>query len=312
MKIELSHDTLAKSIFDRFSEEDKMRVQIRQLLMERLVDYKEHRTLLSKEDLNYMDSYIDSIELNRDALNLVRTSKEKIQQRRKSIRIAVITSIVLLVIFNLSTRFANGQNEELLIEEEKNVNRLAKEDSLKTLAEMRADTLYQQLLKTNPEFTQGLIASFDTLKISKEIAEKERNIAQSSTLSTLGESALKQNKKNYAFQLASKAWELNPENKLACQLLYDISADPSYESDPKKPGGLSQEDHQVYVANLIAKERNENGRGELNEKTLELIFHQQNIIVHKKDESTKDKFKRYYNEIEDGANALKDKMKYIN
>ena len=99
MKIELSHDTLAKSIFDRFSEEDKMRVQIRQLLMERLVDYKDHRTLLSKEDLNYMDSYIDSIELNRDALNLVRTSKEKIQQRKKSIRIAVITSIGLLVVF---------------------------------------------------------------------------------------------------------------------------------------------------------------------------------------------------------------------
>lgn len=309
MKIELSHDTLAKSIFDRFSEEDKMRVQIRQLLMERLVDYKDHRTLLSKEDLNYMDSYIDSIELNRDALNLVRTSKEKIQQRKKSIRIAVITSIGLLVVFNLSTRFANGQNEKLLIEEEKNVNRLAKEDSLKTLAEMRADTLYQQLLKTNPEFTQGLIASFDTLKISNEIAEKERNIAQSSTLSTLGETALKQNRKNHAFQLASKAWELNPENKLACQLLYDISADPSYGPGLKKPEGLSKED---YMANLIAKERNENGRGELSEEELALIFHQKNIIVHNKDESTRDRLKRYYNEIEDRASTIKNKIKYIN
>jgi hypothetical protein len=259
-----------------------------------------------------MDSYIDSIELDRDALNLVQTSKEKIQQRRKSIRITVSFSIGLLVIFNLSTRFANGQNEELLIAEKENVNKLAKEDSLKTLAEMRADTLYQQLLKTNPEFTQGLIASFDTLKISKEIAEKERNIAQSSTLSTLGEAALKQNKKNDAFQLASKAWELNPENRLACQLLYKISDDPSYGPNRKKTRDLTAEEHEVYVANLIAKERNEKGRGELNEKTLELIFDQQNIIVHNKDESTKDKLKRYYNEIEDGANALKDKMKYIN
>ena len=38
MKIELSHDTLAKSIHERFSEEDKMRAQIRPLVMERIDD----------------------------------------------------------------------------------------------------------------------------------------------------------------------------------------------------------------------------------------------------------------------------------
>lgn len=307
MKIELSHDTLAKSIHDRFSNEDKMRAQIRQLLMERLTDYKEHSTLLSKDDLNYMDTYLDSIELSRETLNFIQKSKQRLKRRKKQISIAVTVSIALLILFNLTTRFANQQNEKLLADEEQNVNRLAQEDSLKLAAEMRADTLYQQLLKTNPEFTKELIASFDTLKISKEIAEKERNIAQSSTLSALGDAALRQSDKNYAFRLASKAWELNPQNKLACELLYKISDDPNYGTDHNSIDvkDLSEEEHQAYISNIVAKERSENGRGELSEKKLNLIFNQQNTIVHNKEEGVKDKIERYYDKLGDKTKFLK-------
>lgn len=307
MKIELSHDTLAKSIHDRFSNEDKMRAQIRQLLMERLTDYKEHSTLLSKDDLNYMDTYLDSIELSRETLNFIQKSKQRLKRRKKQISIAVTVSIALLILFNLTTRFANQQNEKLLADEEQNVNRLAQEDSLKLAAEMRADTLYQQLLKTNPEFTKELIASFDTLKLSKEIAEKERNIAQSSTLSALGDAALRQSDKNYAFRLASKAWELNPQNKLACELLYKISDDPNYGADHNSIDvkDLSEEEHQAYISNIVAKERSENGRGELSEKKLNLIFNQQNTIVHNKEEGVKDKIERYYDKLGDKTKFLK-------
>jgi len=311
MKIELSHDTLAKSIYDKFSEEDKMRAQIRQLLMERLIDHEDHAALLSKDDLNYMDSYIDSIELSRAALNLIKKSRERLQRKKKHFKIVAISSIVLLLGFNLITRFANQQNEELLLEEDKIVDRLAREDSLKRVAEMRADVLYQQLLKTNPEFTQELIASFDTLKTSKEMVKKERNIAQSSTLSTLGETALEQNNKDYAFRLASKAWELNPENKLASELLYEISADSTYKSGHKKKNQktLNSSDHQTYMLNLIAKERDEKGRGALTEENLQFIFNEKNTIVENEKEGVKDKIERHYNDLEDKANLLKDKMK---
>lgn len=313
MKIELSHDTLAKSIYDKFSEEDKMRAQIRQLLMERLVDYKDHQTLLSKEDLNYIEPYIDSIALDREALAFIKKSERRLKRRKKQISIGILVVIILLVIFNLMTRYANRKNEKLLEEEEQNVKRLAKEDSLKTAAEMRADTLYQQLLKTNPQFTQELIASFDTLKMSKKIIEKERNIAQSSTLSTLGEAALKQKDKNYAFRLAAKAWELNPENKLACELLYEISNDPNYDIDHSTidVGDLGKKEHQAYVANLIAKERSEKGRGELNEKKMQLIFNQGNTVVYNKEEGVKDRIEKYYNKLEGKASNLKEKVKDI-
>lgn len=313
MKIELSHDTLAKSIYDKFSEEDKMRAQIRQLLMERLVDYKDHQTLLSKEDLNYIEPYIDSIALDREALAFIKKSERRLKRRKKQISIGILVVIILLGIFNLMTRYANRKNEKLLEEEEQNVKRLAKEDSLKTAAEMRADTLYQQLLKTNPQFTQELIASFDTLKMSKKIIEKERNIAQSSTLSTLGEAALKQKDKNYAFRLAAKAWELNPENKLACELLYEISNDPNYDIDHSTidVGDLGKKEHQAYVANLIAKERSEKGRGELNEKKMQLIFNQGNTVVYNKEEGVKDRIEKYYNKLEGKASNLKEKVKDI-
>jgi hypothetical protein len=311
MKIELSHDTLAKSIYDRFSGEDRMRAQIRQLLMERLVDYKDHATLLSKDDLNYMDAYLDSIELSQEVLDFIQKSRQRLDRRKRHLSIAAIVVIVLLLIFNLTTRYANQQNEQLLVDEEKVVRRLAKEDSLKRAAETRADILYEQLLKTNPEFTQDLIASFDTLRSSKKLIEKERNIAQSSTLSSLGETALQQNNKNYAFRLAAKAWELNPENKLACELLYKISDDPSYGPDHQniKKGNLSVEEHQAYITNLIAKERNEKGRGELNETKMQLIFNQQNTIVHNKKTGVKFKIEEYYDKLEDKTKTLKEKVK---
>lgn len=313
MKLELSHDTLAKCIYEKFSAEDKMRWQIRQLLNEHLTYYKDSQTLLSKDDLNYITPYINTIDLEKEALELVQKSKKRLNRRKKQITAAVVTAIILLITFNLITRYANRQNETLLVEEEKNVEKLAKEDSLKRAAELRADTLYQQLLKANPEFTQELIASFDTLKTSNKMVKKERNVAQSSTLSALGEVALEQNDSNYAFRLAAKAWELNPENKLACELLYKINEGASYNIKLKRADvkELTKEEHQVYVANLIAKERSEKGRGELDEKKMQLIFNQQNRLLPDKEEGVKEKLERYQDKFEEEANKLKEKVKEI-
>ncbi|WP_052593839.1 hypothetical protein [Aureispira sp. CCB-QB1] len=295
MKLELSHDSLAKSIYDKFSAEDKMRAQIRQLLRERLIYYKDYQRLLTKDDLNYIDPYIDSIELGKEELNLVRESQQKIKRRKKQITSVVVGGIVLLTIFNLITRSLNGKNAVLLEEEEEEIKILAREDSLKKAAEMRADTLYQQLMAQNPEFTKELIASFDTLKSTKKVVEKERNIAQSATLSALGEAAMEQDDKNYAFRLAAKAWELNPENKLACELLYKISSNSNYDEDyqEEQVTQLSKKEHHTYIANLIAKERNENGRGRLDEQKMQLIFNQQNTVVQKKEEGVRKRIERY-------------------
>lgn len=310
MKLELSHDALAKSIYDKFSSEDKMRVQIRKLLTDRLVYYKTRQTLLSKDDLNYIDPYIDSIELEREQLELVRESKKHIKRKKKLLTFIVVAAIGLLLVFNLITFFLNKTNAVLLEEEEQEVKALAREDSLKQLAERHADTLYQQLLATNPKFTQELIASFDTLKTTKRMVEKERNIAQSSTLSNLGEEALEQNDKNYAFRLAAKAWELNRDNKLACELLYKIN-DANYKKDNGSVdvNALETEEKDNYIKNIISKERNENGRGKLTKKEVELIFNRKNSIVKNKDKGFEDKIRGYYDEMEEEAKALKEKVK---
>lgn len=310
MKLELSHDALAKSIFEKFSAEDKMRVQIRKLLTDRLVYYKTRQTLLSKDDLNYIDPYIDTIELERDQLELVRESKKYLKRKKKQLTFIVTGAIVLLLVFNLITFFLNRTNTVLLQEEEERVRALAKEDSLKQLAERHADTLYQQLLATNPEFTQQLIASFDTLKMTNKMVEKERNIAQSATLSNLGEEALEQNDKNYAFKLAAKAWELNHDNKLACELLYKISdSDYNEHGDSMNINTLNGSEKESYMRNLIAKERNEKGRGELKDKEVELIFNRNNSIVKDKGKGVRDKIKKYYNKMEEEANVLEEKIK---
>ncbi|BDS09522.1 hypothetical protein [Aureispira anguillae] len=305
MKIELSHDILAKRIYDKSSVEDKMRIKIHQLLNDHLTLYEENNVLLSKDDLIYINPFLDSIELTPKEYKLVKKSEQFIRRKRYRLYFLVAIVAALLIAFNLITWSANEQNEALLQEEEEHVQLLQTEDSLRTLAEMRADTLYQQLLKTDPQFTKQLIASFDTLRMAKESAEIERNIAQSSTLSNLAETALEQEDKNYAFQLAAKAWELNHDNQLACDLLYRISGSSIYDSNSDIDlNALSPEEHNEYITQLIATERNEKGRGTLDDETMSAIFNQQNTIVQEKEDGIRGKIDRYYHKVQDKAEEL--------
>lgn len=305
MKIELAHDILAKRIYDISSTEDKMRMKIHDLLKDRLALYEEKQILLTKEDLNYIYPFLKVVELQPKEFDLVKKSERSIAQKKRKLYMLIAGVIILLLAFNFITWLANQQNKELLQEEEEHVQQLQIEDSLRTLAEMRADTLYQQLLKINPEFAQDLLKSFDTLKIAKKNIEKQRNIAQSSTLSSLAATALEQQDKNYAFQLAAKAWELNHDNQLACELLYRISDDAFYASNNNTSREkMTIEEHDQYIERLINKERSEHGRGELDDQTMHAIFNQHNTIVLEKEKGIRDKIERYYNKAQDKAEEL--------
>lgn len=307
MKIELAHDILAKRIYDKSSAEDKMRHRIHQLLADRLTLYEDEKLLLSKDDLLYIKPFLDTTELDSDQVSLVKKSERVLKKQKIRLYTLIIFVLVLLIVFNLITWSANETNQELLEEEQLHVAALQKEDSLRLVAERRADTLYHQLLENNPEFTKELIASFDTLKTAKKNAEQQRNIAQSATLSNLAVTAYDQKDKNYAFRLAAKAWELNNENQLACKILYAVNDDPTYGSiainSKINRKNMTEKEHEHYVRQLIAQERSR-GRGELDKKSMEVIFNQQNTIVSKKEEGVRDKLENYYDKAQDKVKDL--------
>jgi len=57
MKIEISHDLLARKVYERASADDKMRLKISTFIRSRYADYKERKTLLITADLNYIEPY---------------------------------------------------------------------------------------------------------------------------------------------------------------------------------------------------------------------------------------------------------------
>ena len=310
MKVELSHDILAKRIYDKASSEDKMRLKIHQLLDDRLIYYKESKAVLSKDDLTYIAPYLDSIELTPDEAQLIQASRQLIKRKKRRVYAAVISTIVLLLIFNGITRSANSNNSYYLTQEQQQIALLEEEEEKKRQAEQRADSLYQVLMEQDPEFTQQLIQSYDTLQKARSILEEERNIAQSSTLSSLAETALEQDDLNYAFQLAAKSWELNHKNEHACELLYEISDKDAYNSNSISATALDvAESHDQYIQKLIDTERLEKGRGQLDAEDMEAIFENHNSVLNSKNEGVQTKVKKYFKKAEEMYHEVEQKVR---
>lgn len=286
MKIELAHDILAKRIFDKISAEDKMRLKIHHLLNDRYVYYQEQKALLSKDDLDYITPFLDTVTLDAIHTDLIEKSRLAISRRQRRYSIIIAGIVVWLLIFNAFTRYSNSSSMSEMYIKESQLDALNMEDSLKTAADARADSLLKFLQTNNPEFTEQLLASYDTLKLVQESLEQERNIAQSSTLSNLAATALQQNDKDYAFQLAAKSWELNKNNKLACDVLYKVSADSMYQIEVAPIAIENDSLHNIYISRLINTQRSKGG-GTLKEADLNVIFNAENRVVKKKEDGVK-------------------------
>jgi len=299
MKIELSHDILAKRIYNKASDEDKMRLKMQEFLQERLSYYKENGVLLGKTDLNYIAPFLDVITMTEEEEALLKKSKQRLGRKRRRLIVTVAGSIVLLLIFNGITRMSNSNTSYYLTQEQHQIALLEEEQEKKQVAEARADSLYKVLIEKDPAFTQQLINTYDTLQQVQLALENERDIAQSSTLSTLAKEAWEQDDKNYAFQLAAKSWELNHKNKQACEILYKIDGSGAYKSNVTDNPTALVKKHDAYIQNLIQHERIENGRGILEQSAMEVIFEQTNTVLQQKETGVRTSIKHIFEKAEE-------------
>lgn len=307
MKIELSHDILAKRIYNKASDEDRMRLKIQEFLRERLLYYQENQVLLGKTDLNYIAPFLDVITVAAAEQQLIDKSKKRLDQKRRRLIFTVVGVIVLLLIFNGITRMANSNTSYYLATEQQQIASLEHEQQKKQAAEARADSLYKVLIEKDPAFAEDLIKSYDTLQQVQLALEHERNIAQSSTLSSLAKEAWEQDDKNYAFQLAAKSWELNHKNKQACEILYKINGTDPYKENIRGSEVAIIEDHDTYIQNLIQNERIENGRGSLEKSAMDVIFEQKNTIVQQKETGVRNSIKHFFDKAEETYEEIKER-----
>jgi len=285
MKFELSHDSLAKSIYDKASHQDKMLRKIQQFINDRRLYFEENNVLLSRRDLNYISPYTRRVFLSQAEKDLIQKSEARLKRnkRRLVISLAIVCMILAASIIYININAVELEKTRQDIKRQK--EKIEAEEHKKELAERRADSLLQRKVRgksidiKDPRYAQTLINSYDTLQKANESIKEQRNIAQSATLSTLAEEALDQKDQSYAFKLASKAWKLNISNKQACDVLYEISDDASYENEIPRSANDS-----VRIQRIIDFERSRNGRGDLSKEDMNAIFEKENTVVTEKKE----------------------------
>ncbi len=121
---ELAHDTLAKQIASKRSDEEVEFLEVKQLIKNQLKQKKETRELFTERQLHRIDLIINSLELDSDEKKQINDSRKKIERVRllKGLRNAglLISLVIVIIIISIQWRRTN----------------IAKEKALNTLAEL--------------------------------------------------------------------------------------------------------------------------------------------------------------------------------
>ena len=241
MKVELSHDSLAKKIYQLASNEDKTLLKMRAFVESRYAHFQENHIWLTQDDINYISPYLNQIQISTEEAAFIRRSRRN-NNKRLIITIAggifslLVLTVITLISFSQWTVISDAkdlQEDQLNKLEAALKKRKDAEDLAARIlnGEVNMDSLN---LNTNNDslLIKELVILYDTLAKEQIINEKERDIAQSARLSTLAQSVIevevktnseKKVKKTLLLELIGTSLNLNPENVQALKLLGQIS-----------------------------------------------------------------------------------------
>lgn len=118
MKIELSHDILAKKVYEEASAEDKLRLKVEHLVRERYQQYQERKVFMGKEDMEYIHAHLRILDLSEEELAFVELNEKKLQSeknRKRRIALSIIVALfALLMLTSISwIRSENSKSAQL-------------------------------------------------------------------------------------------------------------------------------------------------------------------------------------------------------
>lgn len=274
MKIELSHDSLARRIYEKASTEDKVLLKKQNFIINRYNYYLESNILLDEDSLKDILPYLNKLSLEKKILVFIKRSEAYVNRRSLMIRIAILSSTIILFLFGIQASKTlyelnmNRKNQEIIfakLEEAKKDRNAAEQKAQALLNGMRGVT--ERDLE-NIDLVKQMIMQYDTLGKKHLNIAKERDLAQSATLSNLAVTALEQADTVYALQLASKAWELNPDNKQTLAILEKIN---------KQKEIAFAEYSSNKQASLVLELQEKTGK--LENKDLRVIFSKENKVA---------------------------------
>lgn len=284
MKIELSHDTLAKTVYERASASDRMRLRVLNLIRVKYQLYEVDHVLLTSEEVKAVAPFEDELSLTPEEQTFLRNSK--IRANRNLIIFIVGSGIATFVVVGtllwfLSYFVANNNKLEesnKLYQESEWALEEANKDLASKLAELKTkDSMHTVLLEeigkgeqiinmTNRELQEALtelkIAN-EALAASKKALEQERDKLKQDK-EGLREELTKQVKiANEVYRTRAKLSAIEKSQKLS-QRAHKILQDKSLSENDYKEAfqlaryawGLSKNNSQAMdVLNTIGNEK---------------------------------------------------------
>lgn len=228
MKIELSHDILAKKVYEKASSEDRMRLKIEQFVHQRYAYFQQRGALLGAEDINYVQPYLSLLIISPEELAFIKKSKSATQ--RKFIIGAVIVGVFIVVILILWMRSAatarDLEAKQIQIEKQAlAIDSISRERSARADAEVAAVLNKNALARTLKAARDSLYLLTQQLESEKNSIEETKNQTEKNMANYLGSESktlFNAGDKNKAYQLAKEAWELNKDNRDACLVISKI------------------------------------------------------------------------------------------
>ncbi len=101
MKVEITHDILARKIYDRIGAEDKMRLKIKEFIYDRYTYFQEANVLLTSKDLNYISPYLEKISIEEEQEAFIKKSQQEAQKRERRRRLSVLSAITVLTLISI-------------------------------------------------------------------------------------------------------------------------------------------------------------------------------------------------------------------
>lgn len=222
MKIELSHDILARKIYDKASTEDKLILKIENIIHEDYLRYLDRKLLMNTEDYEYIYQFLDAVNISDEEEEFIEKSRKAIDQKKRARNIIIFSIIGVLTLlgglatfqtYNLSQ--ANAKRELAYLSEQK-ANREKIEANAqreKAIQEKLAleEKNIQQLKAKNERIEILLAQTRQSALKEKELREQaDKHAEEADRLRELAEEALKKAEQNEA--LAKKNEEVAKKN----------------------------------------------------------------------------------------------------
>lgn len=100
--IEISHDILAKKVYDRVDGEEKMRMKITYMVEDRFTYFQETGILIPKKQFAYITPYLNQIEVGQEERAFLEKSHQAIRRKKKvtvAIRVSIIAFLLIFLVF---------------------------------------------------------------------------------------------------------------------------------------------------------------------------------------------------------------------